>query len=81
MNSVPTNQPISRTTYGIAVREAARLPESFVREHAWRIDRGFEHGEPVAMMVEELTMVYSVRPTWQPTKTPRALAVRSVRVS
>lgn len=77
--TVPTNQPVSRTVYGIAVQEAARLPHDFMKANAHRVDRAFAYGEPIAMIVEELKMLYSIRPTWKPTKTPRALAARVVR--
>lgn len=78
--SVPKNQPVSRTVYGIAVQEACRLPHDFMKANAARIDRAFDAGEPVWMIVDELKMVHATKPTWKPTKTPRALASRVVRV-
>jgi hypothetical protein len=77
--SVPTNQTTSRTVYGIAVAEACRLPHDFMKTQIARIDRAFQYGEPIHMIVEELKMVFAIRPTWRPTKTPRALAARVVR--
>jgi hypothetical protein len=77
--TVPTNQPVSRTVYGIAVAEAARLPNDFIREKTARIDLAFKAGEPIAMIVEELKLLYSLRRPAR-SKTPRQLAKSIVRV-
>lgn len=78
--SVPANQSVSRTVYGCAVREAARLPETFIAENIARIDRAFQYGETVEQIVAELKMLYSIRPIHRPMKSPRALAKRVMRI-
>jgi hypothetical protein len=80
MSIIGQNQTVSPVIYGIAVREACHLPETFVKANQKRIDRAYGAGEPVWMIAEELRMVFDTRPIHKPMKTPRALAVRSVLV-
>jgi hypothetical protein len=76
---IASNQTVSRGVYGIAIREACRVPEEFISAHTARIDLAYKMGEPIQMIVDELLFRYAHRP--QATKTAAQLAVRVVRVS
>jgi hypothetical protein len=78
--TVPVNQSVSWTVYLQAVGNESRLPHSFIQEQMKRIERAFDHGEPIHMIVEELKMVFAIRPMWSPTKTPRQLAKRVMKL-
>lgn len=78
---IAQNQQVSAGVYARTVADAAALPIDFMKSHAARIDRAYAAGEPVWMIVDEMKMVYATRPMHRPTKTPRALAQRSVIVS
>lgn len=80
MSIIAQNQTVSPVVYGIAVRQEANLPETFVRSQSARIDRAYNAGEPVWMIADELRMVFETRPIHRPTKTPRALALRFIKV-
>lgn len=78
MNIVPENQAVSYSVYKQAVCTALPVSSAFIEAQIPRITRGFDNGESVAMMVEELKIVWEVtRGQWQ--KTPRQLAARVVR--
>lgn len=76
MAIIASNQTISPGLYARTVQDQAGLPIEFMKTNAARIDRAYAAGEPIWMIVAELKMVREVQPTWQPTKTPRALARR-----
>lgn len=76
---IAANQTVSRGVYGIAIREAAGLPEAFILAHAERVNLAYTMGEPIAMIVDELRFRYEHRP--HQTKTPGQLAVRRTRVT
>lgn len=78
--AVPNNQPVSLTIYRNAVAEACRLPHDFIASKASRIERAFDMGEPVHMIVDELKLLYTLRPLHKPMKSPRALAVRVMKI-
>ena len=69
---------INRQQYGMSVRNAASLPEDFIRTLSARIDLAWQIGETPEMLAEELRLRYSLRCP-APTKTPRQLAARVVR--
>lgn len=72
-------QSVSLGVYSRSVAEDCRLPNDFVRANIGRIHRAYAAGEPMWMIVDELKLVYSLcRP--EPTKTPRQLAARVVRL-
>jgi hypothetical protein len=72
------NNTVSFTTYANAIRNAISVPEEFILGNMHRISRAHEAGEPVWMIAEELRLVFDMRV--RATKTPRALALRVVRV-
>jgi hypothetical protein len=72
------NQSVSRGVYGTSIRTGSNLPEDFIAAHTDRIDRAYEMGEPIKMIVEELKFRYEHRPHLE--KTPAQMAVRRVRV-
>lgn len=76
---VPANQTVSFTVYSQAIGIESRLPHDFLTAQMKRIERGFDHGEPISMIVEELKLVHSLTATYGPTKSARCLAVRVVR--
>lgn len=61
-NLIADNQTVSRGVYGIAIREAARIPEDFIAAHSGRIDLAYSMGEPIAMIAEELRFRFEHRP-------------------
>jgi len=73
---ISAKQQVSPGVYARTVQDQAALPHDFMKANAARIDRAYAAGEPIWMIVAELKMVREVQPTWQPTKTPRALARR-----
>ena len=75
------NQAVSSMVYTFAVCEACNLPHEFISANTKRITRAYTHGETVAMIAEELKMLYSIRPLHKPMKTPREMALRVVKVS
>lgn len=79
MALIAANQTISPSVYARTVQDEVGLPIEFMKANATRIDRAYAAGEPIWMIVAELKMVREVQPTWNPTKTPRALADRSVQ--
>lgn len=78
MSIINQNQTVSPVVYGIAVREACSLPETFIRANAHRIERAYAAGEPIWMIADELKMVFATQPKHKPMKTPRQLAARVV---
>lgn len=78
MNKVPANQAVSYSVYKNAVCQALPVSSAFIEAQVPRITRAFDNGESVAMIVEEMKMVWEVtRGQWQ--KSPRQLAARVVR--
>ena len=71
------NNTTTRQVYGMYVRNAANLPEEFIREYSARIDLAHEFGETPEMLANELKLRYSLRRPAR-TKTPRQLAKRVV---
>lgn len=69
----------NRQQYGMNVRNAANLPEDFIRTKTARIDLAWQTGEPPEMLADELRLLYSLRRP-APTKTPRQLAKRIMRI-
>ena len=76
---IPPNQTVSYGVYVRSVEDACRLPHEFLKEHAKRIEQAFDYGEPIAMIVEEMKLRYSLRPVKRH-PTPLQCAVRVVRV-
>lgn len=79
--TVPANQPVSFTVYFQAVCEESRIDHDFIKSRLNRIQRAFEMGEPIAMLVEELKMIKSLNTGRVVNKTPLQLAKRVVRVT
>jgi len=76
---IGANQTVSLGVYSRTVAEDCRLPNDFVLANAVRIHRAYAAGEPIWMIVEELKLVHAMqRPA--PTKTPRQLAAKVVRL-
>jgi hypothetical protein len=75
---IAANQSVGRGVYGMAIRTALAIPEDFIASHAERINRAYDMGEPIAMICDELLFRFQHRP--QPTKSPRELAVRVVKL-
>ena len=73
---ISAKQTVGPNIYARTVLDQASLPDDFMKTNAWRIDRAYAAGEPIWMIVAELKMIHEVQPTWNPTKTPRALASR-----
>lgn len=73
---IAANQQVSPGVYTRTVQDQAALPHEFMKINAGRIDRAYNAGEPIWMIVDELKMVYATRPIHTPMKTPRALAQR-----
>jgi hypothetical protein len=76
MTLIAANQQVSPGVYARTVQDNAGLPIEFMKVNASRIDRAYAAGEPIWMIVDELKMVYAIRPMHKPMKTPRALAKR-----
>lgn len=77
---ISAKQTVSPGVYARFVQNEASLPNDFMKANAARIDRAYAAGEPIWMIVAELKMIHSTKPTWKPTRSPRALAKRVVRV-
>ncbi len=80
---VPANQTVSWSVYRQAVSIESCLPDDFIRSRLNRIERAFDAGEPIWMIVAELQMVHGIvaHPSYRPaTKTPLQLAKRVVQL-
>lgn len=73
------NQPTTFTYWFQSVCNAASLPHQFIQAHMGRIERAYDFGETPEMIAEEMRVRYSLV-GHRPTKTPRQLAKRVVRV-
>lgn len=69
-------QTVSAGSYSRFVQDEALLPHDFMKTQAARVDRAYQAGEPIWMIVSELRMIYETRPMHVPMKTPRAMAQR-----
>jgi hypothetical protein len=75
MLTVPANQAVSFTVYMQAIHHALPVNNNFIAAQMGRIQRAYEAGEPINMIVEEMKLRWEVtRGKWQ--KTPRQLAKR-----
>lgn len=79
MDQVPANQTVSFGIYSQTIQNACPFPHDFFRANAARIQRAYDHGEPLWMIIDELKLVHSMRRP-APTKTPRQLAAKVVRI-
>jgi len=77
--NVPANQPVSFTIYMQAIHTGVKAPSEFVRSRLGRIQRAYDIGEPVQFVIEEIQLLWDMRPIPK-TKTPRQLAARVTRV-
>jgi hypothetical protein len=59
---VPSNQSVSWTPFFQAVCNGCGLPHDFVSRHIDRIERAFDMGETIEMVVEEMRMRFEERP-------------------
>lgn len=75
---IPDNQPVSWTIYNQAISVESKLPHDFLASQKKRIHRAFDHGEPIWMIVDELQMVFKIKPERRE-KTPLQLAIQVVR--
>ena len=73
------SQTVDEGNYLRFVTNAANLPHDFLSAQAKRISLAYSMGETPEMIAGELRLRYSLRRA-APTKTPRALAVRVVRL-
>lgn len=78
MSFIPNNQTVSFTVYVQAITNALPVPHDFLEANSARIQKMFEMGEPIWMAVEELKVRWEHRV--RTPKTPRALALRVVKV-
>jgi hypothetical protein len=76
---IHSNQTVDEGNYLRFVANAANLPHDFVAAHAERISLAYKMGETPEMIAEELKLRYSLRRP-MPTKSPRTLASRVVRI-
>ena len=77
MTTIAHNQTVSRGVYGVAIREALKIPNEFIVAQTARIDLAYDMGEPIAMIVDELRLRYEHRP--QIIQSPGRLAVRWIK--
>jgi hypothetical protein len=73
------SQTVTEGNYLRFVTNAANLPHDFLIAHAARISLAYRMGETPEMIAEELKLRYSLRRP-APTKSPRSLAIRVVKV-
>ena len=60
---VPENQTVSYGVYVRSVADQSGLLHEFLQEHAARIERAYDMGEPIAMIVDEMKLRYTMKPT------------------
>ncbi len=75
---IPENQSVSYGVYLRSVADQSGLPHEFLKEQAVRIERAYDMGEPIPMIVEEMKLRHAMRPAKRH-PTPRQAAVRVVR--
>ena len=75
---IGNGQTVSYGVYLMAVIDGCNIPQTFIDAQLPRIRLAYRMGEPIAMLVDELKLRFSLqRPA--PTKSPRQLAARVVR--
>jgi hypothetical protein len=79
MTIIHQTQTVDEGNYIRFVANASALPHDFLAAHAERISLAYKMGETPEMIAEELKLRYSLRRS-APTKSPRALATRVMRV-